>query len=189
MHPLPFSVAPYVTEFTVPQTALNGGSTTLRCVASGFPTPAISWSHNGTQLLQDNRITTTTSGQVVMSILDISMLGFINSGQYICQVTSSVPQYQPVTNSATLIVQGNGGNYRKSGNFRWYRKSRIFCVMKLSLEKFSCKNIFVGTTPCHTEACAYILIFVASIDYENIFTMKFSRFTYGIHKSALSCYV
>lgn len=117
-HPLPFSVAPYVTEFTVPQTALNGGSTTLRCVASGFPTPAISWSHNGTQLLQDNRITTTTSGQVVTSILDIPMLGFINSGQYICQVTSSVPQYQPVTNSATLIVQGNGGNYRKSGNFR-----------------------------------------------------------------------
>ena len=110
--PLPsFSVAPYVTEFTVPQTALNGGSTTLRCVASGFPTPAISWSHNGTQLLQDNRITTTVSGQVVTSVLDISVAGFINSGQYICQVTSSVPQYQPVTNSATLIVQGNGGSY------------------------------------------------------------------------------
>ena len=54
--------------------------------------------------------------------------------------------------------------------------------MKLLLEKFSCKNIFVGTTPYHIEACAYVfnfvvLIFLASVDYENIYITKISRFT------------
>ena len=62
----------------------------------------------------------------------------------------------------------------------YYCKSRNFHIMKLSLEKFSCKNIFIGMTPYHIEACTFnfvVLIFVASIDYENIYTMKVSRFT------------
>ena len=101
-----FSVGPYITEFTVPQTALNGGSVTLRCVGSGFPAPALSWSHNSTQLVQDNRITTTTSGQVVTSVLSVPVAGFVNSGQYECRLTSSVPAYQAVTRTATLTVQG-----------------------------------------------------------------------------------
>ena len=48
--------------------------------------------------------------------------------------------------------------------------------MKFSLEKFSCKNIFVGTTPYRIDACAsvVILIFVASINHKNIFTTKIS---------------
>ena len=76
-----------------------------------------------------------------------------------------------------------------------YRKSRNFRVTKLSLEKFCVINIFVGTTPYHIEACAYtdfvILFFITSIDYENIFTKKISRFTVqhyikiGLRKSML----
>ena len=64
--------------------------------------------------------------------------------------------------------------YRRSGNFR---------IKKLSYNKYSCKKFFVGTTPYRisvSSACMLIfirLIFVAAIDYENIFTTKISRFT------------
>ena len=66
-----------------------------------------------------------------------------------------------------------------------YHKSRNFHVMKL---KFSC--IFVGTTPCRIEACAYIrfnfvnLIFVASVDHKIFLQRKFPDLQYIIYRHA-----
>ena len=45
----------------------------------------------------------------------------------------------------------------------------------ISYDKFSCWKIFVGMTPYHVtvnSVYALRLIFIAAIDYENIFTMN-----------------
>ena len=74
--------------------------------------------------------------------------------------------------------------YRRSGNFR---------VKKLSYDKFSLERPFTALALI-VRANFLRLIFVTAIDYENIFTMKISRFTVRgycipvirIHKSSPS---
>ena len=61
--------------------------------------------------------------------------------QETCQPT---PQDDDTTvaQHVNLLQTESKKRYRRSGNFR---------VKKLSYDKFSCKNIFVGTTPYRTS--------------------------------------
>ena len=67
-----------------------------------------------------------------------------------------------------------------------YRRSGNFHVMKLLYDKFSCKKFFCRNDPlpCYHYSC--VLIFVAAIDYENIFTTKTSRFYSNIKLPSLT---
>ncbi len=61
-------------------------------------------------------------------------------------------------------------------------RSGNFHVRKLSYDKLSYRKIFVGMAPYHVNvnsvrASFVRLIFVAAINYENVFTTKISRFT------------
>ena len=68
-------------------------------------------------------------------------------------------------------------------DFLHYHRSGNFHVKKLLYDKLSSEKIFVGTTPYRISVnsqCMLIfarLIFVATIDYENMFTTKISRLT------------
>ena len=68
------------------------------------------------------------------------------------------------------LLSNKSIEYRRSGNFH---------VKKLSYDKFPCKIVFCRNTTLALIVCTNFvrLIFVAAIDYENIFTTKISRFT------------
>lgn len=82
----------------------------LTCNASGFPVPALSWSHNGTNInvTANTRLNIETQDDVrsVLSILRIVAVNVnVNdSGEYACTVSSSLGD--TINKTALVLVQG-----------------------------------------------------------------------------------
>ncbi|XP_071484820.1 neuronal cell adhesion molecule-like isoform X2 [Diadema antillarum] len=67
-------------------TAMRTGKVTLKCLASGYPTPAITWKRNDEQLLADGeRIMYEGGGQELI----IDKVVFEDAGRYTCEATNS----------------------------------------------------------------------------------------------------
>ncbi len=87
---------------------------TFNCIASGLPTPNITWtSPSGTELLSDQNnieITNVVVDRTVMSTLTISNTSPSVSGRYQCSASNGVVIPEAVTNAtADLTVHGKFG--------------------------------------------------------------------------------
>ena len=76
MYCFPFSVAPNITLFDVPQLVGSGMNATLLCVASGIPQPRITWQRDGMTLARVHQVTN--------SMFVIRNVGEADSGFYTC---------------------------------------------------------------------------------------------------------
>ena len=88
-------------------TVANLENISLECEASGFPLPDFVWYHNDTILLESDRVTIseTVGSESVMSRVGVTRAMANDTGSYLCNVTSSVQEYDSVTRSLTVIVQ------------------------------------------------------------------------------------
>ena len=79
----------------------------LTCTASGYPIPSISWTHNDTDIDEDdNRFNITESNgfQFVVSTLTVSGAMVNNSGEYVCNATNTFST--AIGGPAIVLVQG-----------------------------------------------------------------------------------
>ena len=80
----------------------------LSCNASGFPVPTVSWSHNGTDVTANTRLSIETQygDRSVLSTLGIAAMNVTvnDSGEYVCTASSSFGD--AVHDSALVLVQG-----------------------------------------------------------------------------------
>jgi len=81
----------------------------LVCTATGFPVPGIIWIHNGTVVdaaeSAQTSITVVPMERQLMSTLTVTNTIFNNSGDYVCNATSS--EFDPVTSGPVLVlIQG-----------------------------------------------------------------------------------
>ena len=77
----------------------------LRCIATGFPAPTITWFHNNS--IEDNSSYTSEmiNDYTTKSIFVMSMPETNDSGMYFCR--ASVDGYDSVdSNTVTVLVQG-----------------------------------------------------------------------------------
>ena len=108
---LPDAVVPLI---LIPPNDLNvtaAESFSLVCSASGYPTPSISWSHNGTAVNGNDGlwiiIVQENSNGSSLSTLSISTAAAKTSGEYTCIVSSPVSDFQTVSSRpVTVLVQG-----------------------------------------------------------------------------------
>ena len=89
------------------------GVITLYCEGTGFPIPDITWYQNGTVIdaSEDEYVTITTTSEsstrTVNSTLVITRAVMSNSGDYHCNLSSSVSEYEEVMSRvARVFVQG-----------------------------------------------------------------------------------
>ena len=103
------TVAPLI---DVPPMDMNVTTTeniTLTCIASGYPAPSISWSHNGTTVNESISISITEQDgdRMTMSTLIVTGAVVNDSGQYECSAISPVGNFQIVESGpVTILVQG-----------------------------------------------------------------------------------
>ena len=79
----------------------------LTCIASGYPAPCISWTHNGTDIDEnDNRISITESNgpKYVMNTLTVSGAMINDSGEYVCNTANTFST--AVGGPVIVLVQG-----------------------------------------------------------------------------------
>ena len=81
----------------------------LVCTATGFPVPDIVWIHNGTVVdaaeSDQTSITEVSMERQLMSTLTVTNTIFNNSGDYVCNATSS--EFDPVISDPVLVlIQG-----------------------------------------------------------------------------------
>ena len=78
----------------------------LRCSATGFPTPIITWQHNGSLVTEMGRveINETTSYYQRNSILTIRTAMTNDTGNYSC--IASVASYSQISEVVLVLVQG-----------------------------------------------------------------------------------
>ena len=86
---------------------LRGGNDTLRCVATGYPMPQVTWLHDGIVLPSDTRVNwnQNVTDQEVESVVYMSLVTEEDSGNYTCRVT--VPGYQTISQSELVHVLTN----------------------------------------------------------------------------------
>ena len=81
----------------------------LSCSATGFPAPTIVWYHNDTAITTMGRvnIASTSSHYQTNSTVTITSAMTNDTGDYYCNITSSVSAFGPVSSSVALVlVQG-----------------------------------------------------------------------------------
>ena len=80
----------------------------LRCAATGFPLPQVTWYLNGSLLLNSSQvaISTDVADLIVTVTVDMSSATSNNSGNYSCRVESPLQQYRAVTRYDAVFVQG-----------------------------------------------------------------------------------
>ena len=84
----------------------------LSCSATGFPTPSITWQHNGSLVTEMGHveINETMSFYQRNSTLIVRTAMTNDTGNYSCTATSSLTFYHPVTSEVVLVlVQGELG--------------------------------------------------------------------------------
>ncbi len=102
-------VAPVVTEDPVAVNVTSiEGTVVLRCGGFGFPFPVITWYQNGS-LVEENGnrtiVSTASSADLnVSSVLTIVRPMLNNSGDYHCNLTSSVMEYQEAMSEVVLVL-------------------------------------------------------------------------------------
>ena len=107
-----YSVAPLLLVGPSAMNATLSENFTLVCSTSGYPVPTIIWTHNGTQVSENENDRATITPQLitsrsVMSTLAVSMAAINDSGDYACIVTSSISDFQNITaGPVTVLVQG-----------------------------------------------------------------------------------
>ena len=82
---------------------------TLMCNASGYPGPSILWTHNRTAVNERSRITVIEefSFRVILSVLMVSNATANHSGEYICIVSYSIPEFETVSSGpVSVLIQG-----------------------------------------------------------------------------------
>ena len=106
------SVAPLLLVGPSDVNATLSENFTLVCSASGYPVPTIIWTHNGTIVSEDENdqatiISENITSRSVRSTLTVSMAATNDSGDYACNVTSSISDFQDITaGPVTVLVQG-----------------------------------------------------------------------------------
>ena len=108
------SVAPLLLTEPSATNATISENFTLACNASGYPVPTILWIHNGTAVDEDRNdhatIIQSTALRSFWSILTVSMGAVNDSGEYACNVTSSVNDFPNITGGpVTVLLQGKMG--------------------------------------------------------------------------------
>ena len=78
-----------------------GTQVMLSCSADGFPVPTISWLYN--DMIITDGITSDMTATVTSSRLSLSSVQLNNTGDYVCQITSTV-----VTMSLNSTATVNG---------------------------------------------------------------------------------
>ena len=106
------SVAPLLLVGPSAVNATLSENFTLMCNTSGYPVPAIIWTHNGTTVNEEENgratiISENITSRSVRSTLTVSMAVTNDSGDYTCIVTSSIGDFQNITSGpVTVLVQG-----------------------------------------------------------------------------------
>ena len=87
----------------------------LECTADGFPLPSIEWTHNGTVVQRDDRITITevvTMDVALTSRLTVSNTSLNDSGEYRCIALLSTAAFPDVSSTIALVlIQGQLFSY------------------------------------------------------------------------------
>ncbi len=101
------------------------GTATFNCIASGLPTPYITWtSPGGTELLSDQNnfeIVNRVVDRTVLSTLRITNTSPSVSGRYKCSASNGVVIPEAVTSvTADLTVHGKFGIFFVFGNNSLY---------------------------------------------------------------------
>ena len=81
----------------------------LECTADGFPLPSIEWTHNGTVVQADDRITITEVVSMEVSLisrLTVSDTSLTDSGEYRCTAMSTTPFTDVNSSLALVLIQG-----------------------------------------------------------------------------------
>ena len=108
-----YSVAPLLLVGPSAMNATLSENFTLVCSASGYPVPTIIWTHNGTLVNEEEHDRASITPQLiasrsVISVLTVSGAMINDSGDYVCNVASSIRDFQPLMAApATVLVQGN----------------------------------------------------------------------------------
>lgn len=113
------------------------------CVVAGYPVPTITWQHNGTDVISDNRVSiflfdnesneesvsnvledevSISSPMEVLSVLRISSVK-TDTGHYTCTATNHLPQTRVVSrifNAGNLVVLGMCDMYVRSCTLERY---------------------------------------------------------------------
>ena len=103
------TVAPLIDEPPMDMNVTTTEDIILTCTASGYPAPAISWTHNGTTVNESISINITEQDgdRMTMSTLTVTGADFNDSGQYECFATIPIGSFQTVESGPVLVlVQG-----------------------------------------------------------------------------------
>ena len=86
----------------------------LECSADGFPHPSIEWTHNGTVVQRDDRITITEEVSMEVALtsrLSISDTSLNDSGEYKCIAMSTAAFPDVNSTIALVLIQGQLFSY------------------------------------------------------------------------------
>lgn len=97
--PFRSTVAPVITDFSVPHTVKIGSSFLLKCMGTGNPKPIVRWQQNKTNVVIDGlRITGNVEN------LTVHNAGSQDSGIYVCRLSNFLGSSNQ---NQSLLVQGN----------------------------------------------------------------------------------
>lgn len=97
----------------------------LRCEASGFPTPKVTWYKDNQEIVADSNMRILEYGNST-SYLNITSINKNDEGEYVCRAKNPVP---PFTTSADIYVTVKGER------FALYLSCS--CVARLYLKSFN----------------------------------------------------
>ena len=102
-------MAPRITSSSNLAVVDEQANTIISCQAEGFPAPSVSWYHNASMLLENDRViitNTTTNDVTVKGEINITMAMIQDSGNYTCFFRSPISTYKLVFSTIVISVQG-----------------------------------------------------------------------------------
>ena len=130
------AVSPALTEIPQDTNSSLGEDLILSCVADGFPVPSIVWVYNGAEIDADSsaRITITAEQSVPgqrNSTLIITSAQFSDSGEYVCNATTTEPSFETVTSGPVQVdIQGfTTAKIHALYNYKCYCHTSVLLVL------------------------------------------------------------